>query len=109
MSDHKIDGSETTRASWWARRRNYFFLAVLGLGTSEWALKQLGWLFGWTSEPNQGHLGQIFDATVILAAGIFVVIHAFRHIHRNDAARKAKLDGFHDKALKAKQAKHLHA
>jgi len=93
----------TTSPSRWARTRNYYFLMTIGLATTLWALKQLGWLFGWTAEPDQGHLGQTFDAFVILAAGVFLAIHAVRHITRNDNERQATRDRFHDKAVKAKE------
>ena len=93
----------------WKRRTNYFFLGMLAIWTSQWALKQLGWLFGWTANPVQGHLGQIFDTMAILAAGIVLMVYAFRQISRHDNERKATLDRFHEKALQAKAAKNIHA
>ena len=93
----------------WRRIRHYFFLAMLGIITMQWALKQLTWRFGWTSEPVQGRLGHIFDEFVILAAGLVVFIVALRHITQKDETRQAALDRLHDKALKAKEAKNVHA
>lgn len=98
-----------SRSSWWRRRRNYFFLAMLAIWTSQWALKQLGWLFGWTAEPVDGHLGQVFDTIVILAAGLVLMVYAFRQISRHDDERKATLDRFHELAVQAKAAKNPHA
>ena len=93
----------------WRRRGNYFFLGMLAIWTSQWALKQIGWLLGWNAQPVQGRLGHLFDAMVILAAGIVLLIQASLYLCRPNKDRQAMLDRFHDKALKAKQAKNLHA
>jgi hypothetical protein len=106
------DRDTTNSESWWARHRNhvnYILRMVIALGTAEWALKRLGWLFGWTSEPVQGRLGQVFDALVVLAAGVFAGFHAIRHITRKNDERQAMLDRFHDKAVKAREAGKHHA
>jgi hypothetical protein len=109
MPDRRLDETRTTSPSWWARNRFFWFAWVLALWTMQWALKQLGWLFGWTGEPRQDRSDRILDAMVILAAAIFLMVHAIRHSHRNDAARKAMLDQFHEKAERAKRARNLHA
>lgn len=109
MSDLKLDETRTTPPSWWARNGYFWFAWVLSLWAMQWALKQLRWLFGWSGEPVQDHSGRILDAIVILAAGIFLMVHAARQRHRRDAARKAMLDRFHEKAERAKDARNLHA
>jgi hypothetical protein len=98
-----------SRVSRWKRLRHYFLLAMLGIITMQWALKELTWRFGWTPEPVQDRLGHIFDAFVILAAGLVVFIFALRHITRKDETRQAALDRLHDQAVKAKEAKNVHA
>jgi len=109
VAEHEAHRSEQPKSSWWARRRNYFLLMALAIGTMQWALKQLSWLFGWKSQPVQGHFEQIFDALVILAAGTVVMIQALRHLRRHDAERQVKLDRLHEKAANARAAREQHA
>ena len=109
MTDHAIRPAEQSSSSVWKRRSNYFFLAMLAIWTSQWALKQLGWLFGWTAEPVEGHMGRIFDTMVILAAGLVLMVYACRLIARHDNERKADRDRLHELAVKAKQGKNVHA
>ena len=109
MSDLNIDVSPASQPSWWTRNSYYFFVMALALWVMQWALKQLGWLFGWSEQPRDGHLGQIFDALVILAAGTFLMIHAIRYLRRNHVARQTKLDELHEKLVRAREAKNLHA
>jgi hypothetical protein len=109
MADHAVRPAEQSSSSLWKRRSTYFFLGMLAIWTSHWALKQLGWLFGWTAEPVEGHLGQIFDTLVILMAGLVLMVYAFKQIARHDNERKANRDRFHELAVKAKQGKNVHA
>lgn len=103
MPDDKMYVPVQTKPSWWARNRNYLFLWVLGFATVRWAIEQLRWLFGWSAEPVGGHLSRVFDASVILVAGSVLMVQAFQHIRRRDEARRAALDRFHDRAVKAKE------
>jgi len=105
MADPAVRPSEQSRKSLWKRRSTYFLLAMLSIWTSQWALKQLGWLFGWTAEPAHGRFDQILDTTVILAAGLVLMVYAFQQIARHDNERKATLDRFHELAVKAKEAR----
>jgi hypothetical protein len=94
----------TSSTPLWKRRGNYFFLGMLAIWTSQWALKQIGWFLGWNAQPVQGRLGHLFDAMVILAAGIVLLIQASIYLCRPERDRQAMLDRLHDKALKSKQA-----